>query len=92
MRAVAFVGGAVTGWRVDFDEETGKTITGWLGPRDDARASQITTEHLRSGCADDGNAAIGRSSLAPFHWPISSLVIDLFWGEIVRHPHIRSTQ
>jgi hypothetical protein len=52
--------------------------------------AQITTEHLRSGRANDVNAAIGRSSLAPFHSPISSLVIDLFWGEIVRHPHIHS--
>jgi hypothetical protein len=38
MRAVAFLDGAFSGWRVDFDEETGKTIIGWLGPRDNARA------------------------------------------------------
>ena len=45
---------------------------------------------LAVGSGDDGKAAIGRGSLVLFHSSPSSLVIDLFWREILRHPHIHS--
>jgi hypothetical protein len=36
--AVHFVDGEFGRWRVDFDEEAGEAITGWLGPPDNMRA------------------------------------------------------
>jgi hypothetical protein len=37
--AVHFVDGEFGRWRVDFDEEAGEAITGWLGPPDKSSAS-----------------------------------------------------